>query len=85
MDIMNSQNKKTENEVVLFAKINKEKNDKKRIECNLIISGLKEPISPNKEDKDKEQIEAVLSKIGIDSTHIKRNVRLTKKNKAEIA
>jgi hypothetical protein len=84
-DIIDSQSAKTDNEVVIIAKMNKEQIEKKKIEKNIIISGLKEPSLQNKDDKlkaDKEQIIQLLNILGIPETDIKKNVRLTKKARA---
>jgi hypothetical protein len=67
-DIMDSQGAKTDNEVVIIAKMNIEQIEKKIIEKNLIISGLKAPSIQNKDDKlkaDKEQIIQLLNILGV--------------------
>jgi hypothetical protein len=81
-DIMDSQGAKSDNEVVIIAKMNKEQIEKKKIEKNIIISGLKEPSIQSKDDKfraDKEQIIQLLNILGVPETDLKKHVRLTKK------
>jgi hypothetical protein len=81
-----NQSKPKETEVVMMAKITNEFNNKKRIENNIIISGVADHTILDKqinEENDKQTIEIILKAIKPDFliTNAKRIIRLTKNTK----
>ena len=76
-------NKNTPEEVVFLAKVAKESNDKIKKENNIIISGLTESTSQDKneaEQFDKGHITSILEKIGSDISKVHKVTRLKKTN-----
>lgn len=87
-DLVKENNKKTEADVVLLAKVHSELKEKSRIERNIVISGLQESTGNNDEEKETNEanlIDELLSELKVDKSKVKRKARLRKKDVAQNA
>ncbi len=80
------QNKTSENQLVMVAKISNELNQKKKIENNIIISGIVESTDTDKNEKqmqDKAKIIELLQTVdeNLNEQNVKRLIRLPRRNK----
>ncbi|RNA15867.1 hypothetical protein BpHYR1_035434 [Brachionus plicatilis] len=78
--------KKSEAEMVSFTKMALELKERKKIENNLIISGLEESTSESDEDKikdDQVKVEHILEKLGVNKNKCKRIARMRQRRRTQ--
>ena len=72
------------NDAALVKRVEIEKGKQNKLECNLIISGLKDSIKltiQEKSDDDIVMVKKIMNEIGIDSTRIVKTIRIQRKDK----